>query len=121
MLKPGRILLLLALLVAAVAACTGVGVPVWPRVTPAGPVACPYEIRTFSETWLDTSVSLQELEIALCEEPTVLRRVHACLQPDDEIWYFTTPPETWRAEVGRAGYAIVRDGAVVGVLLHCVQ
>lgn len=36
----------------------------------------------------------------------------------DELWTFCTPPESWRQSVGRAGFALVRDGCVVdGVLV----
>ncbi|MCB9118742.1 MAG: hypothetical protein M9936_21115 [Caldilinea sp.] len=47
--------------------------------------------------------------------------VHACLRPGDEIWRFATPPETWKAGAGRAGFVIVRDGAIVGGVLRCAE
>jgi predicted choloylglycine hydrolase len=33
--------------------------------------------------------------------------------PHDEVWYFESPPATWRELAGVAGYAIVRDGQIV--------
>jgi hypothetical protein len=39
------------------------------------------------------------------------------LVPGDELWSFRAPEESWRQGCGRAGYAVVRGGAVVdGVL-----
>lgn len=41
----------------------------------------------------------------------------AKVQPGDEIWTFKSPPESWRALAGRAGFAIVRGGQVVADLV----
>jgi hypothetical protein len=38
------------------------------------------------------------------------------MAPDDELWFFTSPPELWQSLAGDAGYAIVRDGKPVHVL-----
>lgn len=35
------------------------------------------------------------------------------LRPDDEIWSYCSPMETWSKMCGRMGYAIVRDGEIV--------
>ena len=32
----------------------------------------------------------------------------------DQLWTFTSPPETWQALAGRSGVALVRDGRIVG-------
>ena len=32
----------------------------------------------------------------------------------DQLWTFTSPPETWQALAGRSGIALVRDGQIVG-------
>ena len=36
--------------------------------------------------------------------------------PGDELWSFESPPETWAALAGAAGYAIVRSGRVIASL-----
>jgi hypothetical protein len=41
--------------------------------------------------------------------------------PDDELWRFRSPPETWRSLRGCAGYAVVRDGEVVDTLRTLVS
>ena len=34
-------------------------------------------------------------------------------RPDDEIWEFSSSPESWEHLAGRAGAALVRDGTVI--------
>lgn len=84
-------------------------------------VACPQALANLSPAWLQAPTTLDHLELTLCDDLRTLRRVHACLQPGDEIWTFETPPETWSAGVGRAGYAVVRDGQIVGNVLRCAE
>jgi hypothetical protein len=38
-------------------------------------------------------------------------------QDGDELWRFRTDEESWRQLMGWAGYALVRDGAVVGAVV----
>lgn len=33
--------------------------------------------------------------------------------PGDEIWSFSSPPETWRSLCGRSGFAHVRYGRIM--------
>lgn len=40
----------------------------------------------------------------------------APMQPGDEIWEFSSPPETWQRLSGRAGLALVRNGEIVDTL-----
>jgi hypothetical protein len=35
------------------------------------------------------------------------------VRPDDEIWEFSSSPESWEHLAGRAGAALVRDGTVI--------
>jgi hypothetical protein len=43
----------------------------------------------------------------------------AQLKPGDELWNWSSPPESWRMMGGRAGVAIVRNGEIVAVhLIH---
>ena len=40
----------------------------------------------------------------------------AAMIPGDEIWTFTSPPESWRDLAGRAGVALVRAGVPIKVV-----
>lgn len=44
-------------------------------------------------------------------------RLKASMQEGDELWEFSSPPETWQHLMGRAGVALVRDGDVVDFLV----
>jgi hypothetical protein len=35
----------------------------------------------------------------------------------DELWDFSSPPESWGALAGRAGIAVVRDDEIVNMLI----
>ena len=91
-----------------------------PLAAPAA-TTCPQPAVAIDPAWLEARTTLAQLEFALCEEPPTLRRVHACLRPGDEIWTSATPPESWKAGAGRAGFAIVRDGEIVGGVLRCAE
>jgi hypothetical protein len=41
----------------------------------------------------------------------------ADMQPNDELWTFSSPPRTWEDLAGRAGIALVRDGQVIEVIV----
>jgi len=41
----------------------------------------------------------------------------AQMLPEDELWRFRSPPNSWANKAGRAGYAIVRDGVVIDSLV----
>jgi hypothetical protein len=45
------------------------------------------------------------------------RALRAEMQEGDELWEFTSPPESWANLGGRAGIALVRDGEVVRTLV----
>lgn len=36
---------------------------------------------------------------------------------DDEIWLYSSPPESWQMLCGRSGYALVREGEVIDTFL----
>jgi hypothetical protein len=35
------------------------------------------------------------------------------VRPDDEVWVFSSSPDTWRHLAGRAGLALIREGTVI--------
>ena len=48
---------------------------------------------------------------------TEWQMLKAKMLPGDEIWYFSSDPESWRHLAGREGYALVRDGDVIGAIV----
>lgn len=77
--------------------------------------------------WLQKRTSVQEAEKAHMIEderlgPTPVpfgiqndRWLHLKnqIQSDDELWEFSSPPESWQHLAGRAGLCIVRKGVIV--------
>jgi hypothetical protein len=43
------------------------------------------------------------------------------MQPGDELWTFSSPPPSWQDLAGRAGIALVRNGAPVKILLGAMN
>jgi hypothetical protein len=41
----------------------------------------------------------------------------ARMQPNDELWTFSSPPRTWEDLAGRAGVALVRDGQAIEIIV----
>ena len=76
------------------------------------------------EDWLKARVGVDEIDAwqatlrrsgmrPLDLVPTEWERLKAKMLPGDEIWYFSSDPESWRALAGREGYALVRAGKVI--------
>lgn len=85
-----------------------------PVIVPSGWLrerADEYPVETAPE-----GVSLPLSYVRRCRE--VWRALREQKGSADELWTFCTPAESWRQSLGRAGYAIVREGSVVdGVLV----
>lgn len=70
--------------------------------------------------WLNSRVALAEIEgpkqapdlIRPADSPA-WRAFKAKLKPQDELWYFTSPPGSFGHGAGRSGYAILRNGKQV--------
>lgn len=41
----------------------------------------------------------------------------ALMVPGDEIWTFSSPPDSWRDLAGRAGVALVRNGVPIRIIV----
>jgi hypothetical protein len=41
----------------------------------------------------------------------------ADMQPNDELWTYSSPPRTWEDLAGRAGIALVREGMAIEILV----
>lgn len=63
--------------------------------------------------WLTHKVTVSDIEKDV-EKSDVLAAawniIKAEILEDDEYWAFQSPPNTWMKKMGRAGYAIVREG-----------
>lgn len=83
------------------------------------------------EDWLTRKLTVAEAEAANSvrderlgpdavpfgfENPT-WRQLLADMIPGDELWEFSSPPESWDNLAGRAGIALVREGKVVATIL----
>ena len=77
--------------------------------------------------WLLSIVSVEEIDAwqAALPKPglqqldpvqTEWQMLKAKMLPGDEIWYFSSDPESWRHLAGREGYALVRDGDVIDAI-----
>jgi hypothetical protein len=44
-------------------------------------------------------------------------KLKADMQPNDELWTFSSPPRTWEDLAGRAGIALVRDGQAIEIIV----
>jgi hypothetical protein len=78
--------------------------------------------------WLQRRVSVEQVEAAhmvrherLGTAPVAFgfdngrwRELITQMQDGDELWEYTSPAETWANMAGRAGYALVREGKIVG-------
>jgi hypothetical protein len=86
-------------------------------------------------SWLTERVSVEEAEKAsmptaqqLARNPKLPNKPFAFHNEEwkslksqivhgDELWYFCSPPQTWRDLAGRAGLAVLRDGNVVHTMV----
>ena len=39
------------------------------------------------------------------------------LEENDELWKFSSPPDSWQLLCGRSGYALVRNGVVIDTFI----
>ncbi len=67
--------------------------------------------------WLVERLTLEVIEAKLRHHIHHVNwnRLKRLAQPGDEYWFFRSPPQTWPAKVGAAGYALVRNGMPIAV------
>ena len=73
------------------------------------------------DDWLTKKITPEEAELninidgMLSEHPgkKQLSELVAKMQENDELWEFTSPPDTWNRLCGRAGICLVRNGKVI--------
>lgn len=70
-----------------------------------------------SPSWLERRIAAEEVDSIISSKSApyyaALSEFIEGLQQGDEVWKFNSPPETWELLMGRAGFAIVRDGMPV--------
>ena len=64
-----------------------------------------------------TSVAQVEASTRLWVPPPVWEQFKSQMKKGDELWEYSSPPETWRMYMGQAGIALVRRGKVVARLV----
>lgn len=83
------------------------------------------------KSWLIKQVTVEEAEAAhmvrndrLGKEPVPFgfqnkqwRALLEQITQGDELWEYSSPPESWRDLAGRAGIALVHNGEIVGSIL----
>ena len=70
--------------------------------------------------WINSRVTLGEIEgpdraadLVKPADTPQWRAFKERLEPGDELWYFTSPSESFRNGAGRMGYVILRKGMQV--------
>ena len=83
------------------------------------------------KNWLKKKLTIEEVEMANTVQDRRLgpvpipfgfqnaqwKALLAQMMEGDELWEFSTSPESWRALAGSAGIALVRDGQVIVSIL----
>ncbi|HLV81572.1 MAG TPA: hypothetical protein VKT32_14895 [Chthonomonadaceae bacterium] len=71
--------------------------------------------------WLYQQVSLEEIEksadLPVPADSAAWTAFLAQMRPGDQLWYFISPPDTWRHLAGRLGYVILRAGQQVAQMI----
>ena len=74
--------------------------------------------------WLFDPVDIDEMESDWLDKPGPYGvpkkewvKLKSQMEEHDEIFSFSSPPQSWENLAGRAGYALVRDGEVVASIV----
>lgn len=69
--------------------------------------------------WLQRKIDRTNLtrELGSDHSFTPLQAMIKAMQPGDELWTYESPKDFWEIEIGRAGYCLVRNGAVIAEVL----
>ena len=73
-------------------------------------------IQEFRSEWLKNVVSAQDLPGDATYD--VLRDAIA---QNDEVWRFSTSPQTWKAKMGRSGFVVLREGKPIAVYIRLMN
>jgi hypothetical protein len=85
-------------------------------------------MSTIPKEWLAAKVTVKEVEASNVEDGRVFgyqhrkwERLKSNMAPGDELWEFSSPPASWAHLMGRAGYALVRNGEIVESILSTAE
>jgi hypothetical protein len=102
------------------------GIPiatVGPTATPMPAAECPVSDFTSAflslgvdPSWLTEKIPRGEFLSHVCDAQR--KAWEACLQTGDEFWSFDSGGKSWESMSGRAGYAVRRNGVIVGEMLE---
>ena len=62
--------------------------------------------------WLAAQLDPEEAAIS-----TNIDKLKLLMLPGDELWSYSSPPETWKHMMGRRGIALLRDGRAIAEIL----
>lgn len=81
-------------------------------------------ITLLERTSIEEQERQQRVRLPGHEVPVVFGFLHGAwrelvdsMEEGDELWTFTTSPESWKYLAGRSGIALVRQGEVVSTLV----
>jgi hypothetical protein len=74
------------------------------------------EFRKEMLSWLQVRISVEEVDRQLGSHPE-WKALKDAMRSRDELWEFSSPPESWQGLCGRAGIACVRDGRIFATIV----
>ena len=82
------------------------------------------KLNSFPKEWLKQRLTVEEAESSHTHNGIVFGFIHnqwelfkSKMLPEDELWEFRSPPESWDFLAGRAGYVILRGDKAVATML----
>jgi len=72
---------------------------------------------TLPHDWLSSRASSPEVLKRRYPKHSALYELIAAMHPGDELRKFNSPREAWRRKCGRLGYALVRNGQPIGMVV----
>ena len=75
------------------------------------------DYSVYPTEWLIKKVDLDIIDAALGYRSDDWMHLKEQVREGDEVWLFCSPSEYWDRLCGREGFALVRQGAIVGSIL----
>jgi hypothetical protein len=67
--------------------------------------------------WLQERLTVADADRMFSRANPQWEELKSSMQPDDELWRFCSPPESWQYLAGRAGVALVRNRTIVSAIV----
>jgi hypothetical protein len=84
-------------------------------MTKAEVKACLGEVTSIEKLEVE---NLSRLGTPFGKDSDLWQKLKAQMQPEDKLYWFCTPLESWEAVEGKAGPALSRDGKIVYYFTH---